>query len=124
MPKPSTVALVNKILNPSVQTPAAFRDALVAFMPKLSGTSQQAAVLQGLASVAEIEEDDVSITQKMVGFRMSLASIQQKHDRVLDMVTSLQRAVDAYEFEAAELDRVVNRPNDPPADPNPPLSGR
>ena len=122
MPKPSTVALVNEVLNPSVQPTADFRDALVVFLPKLSRVSQQAAALQALANVAEIEEADISITQKMVGFKMTLASIQAKHDRVLELITSLQRAVESYEFEAAELDRVVNRPDDPPADPNPPVA--
>ena len=122
MPKPSTVALVNEVLNPSVQPTADFRDALVGFLPKLSRVSQQAAATQALANVAEIEETDISITQKMVGFKMTLASIQAKHDRVLELITSLQRAVESYEFEAAELDRVVNRPDDPPADPNPPVA--
>ena len=73
MPEPSTVALVDEVLNPSVQPTADFRDALVGFLPKLSRVSQQAAATQALANVAEIEETDISITQKMVGFKMTLA---------------------------------------------------
>lgn len=116
MARPSTDALVAETLAPSVQTPAAFRTALADFLPLLSRVSQQAAALQGLAAVAELDEVDPMVGQKLHGFRQALGSIQAKHDRALDLLTAVQRAVVAYELEAAELDRVVNRPGDPPAD--------
>ncbi len=112
----STEALVAEILEPTVQTPGEFRAALIDFLPLLSRVSQQAAALQALAAVSELEEDDPMVFQKLTGFRQALGSIQAKHDRALELLTSVQRAVGAYELEAAELDRVVHRPDDPPAD--------
>lgn len=122
MARPSTDLLVTETLTPTVQTPADFRAALIEFLPLLSRVSQQAAAAQALANVAEIDETDEAIRQKLVGYKMSLASIQAKHDKALDIITSLQRAVDANDFEARELERVVNRPEDPPEDPSPPIS--
>lgn len=116
MARPSTDALIAETLTPTVQTPAQFRDALATFLPMLARVSQQAAATQALAAVAEMDEDDPAVAQKIPGLRQSLGSLQAKHDRALDFLTSLQRALQAYEHEAAELDRVVNRPDDPPAD--------
>ena len=103
----STTMVLAELRAPSVQANDTFKAALRAFLPSLNRVSQQAAAMQALVSIAQLDETDEAIAQKYEGLMKCLESVQGKHDRAVDYIGSLRNAVKAYEDELVSLEEVA-----------------
>jgi len=110
MPHPSTAALVAELQNPSVTSAATIRNALRDLGPAVNRASEQAAKIQALLTVAEIDETAPGIAEKFNGLRQGLQAVQRDHDKLQERFGEFMRSYTALVREGvsliAEVDRV------------------